>query len=106
MLPSDWETSLDPGIKNVVFYLGTHGFDTRDSGDGITKINAGWEPYTEALPYPHVMCHVDKYSFFVEAKRLQDLMPDWVVQADFDPKNEVCMLTLYNPNSKETNVQA
>ncbi len=44
----------DPGIREVVTLLRSRGFHTCDSGDGKTKIAAGW-PADEVRDVPHVV---------------------------------------------------
>ena len=48
-------TALDPGIRDVVRYLRGKGYETTDSGDGVSK-PASWFETGEALPFPHVVC--------------------------------------------------
>lgn len=50
----DYET-LNPGIREVVRLLRGAGFNTTDSGDGITNVAGGMEG---AIPFPHVHCVV------------------------------------------------
>jgi hypothetical protein len=57
---------LDPGIRRTVLWLRKAGFMTTDSGDGHTKIQAGWDP-EEVLDYPHVVCIVDPLDLLTEA---------------------------------------
>jgi hypothetical protein len=49
----DYET-LDPGIRDVVRRLRDRGFETTDSGDGVSK-PAEWYAAGEAIPFPHVV---------------------------------------------------
>ena len=85
--------ALDPGIRETVRLLNKWGFSTRDSGDGTTKIAAGWAPYDEALPYPHVFCAVAPTQMIAEAKRLLAVLgSNWRVQATYDPADESSFL--------------
>lgn len=48
MTDADFDPSeLDPGIRDLVVHLRSHGFDTRDSGDGVSKGDRG-------QAWPHV----------------------------------------------------
>ena len=59
---------LDSGIREVVRWLNTHGFDTVDSGDGKAKFTEdgqplpGWESEDQdfdcVIPHPHVFMAV------------------------------------------------
>jgi len=59
-------SSIDPGIRRLVALLRAHGFETTDSGDGVTK------PADErALDIPHVFSVVaDRHQLIAEADRL------------------------------------
>ncbi len=48
---------LDPGIRGVVRVLHQNGYETTDSGDGVTKPAAGW-PAKELIDGPHVAVRV------------------------------------------------
>lgn len=75
--------ALDPGIRDVVRLLREHGFDTRDSGDGISK------PLDSegVLRFPHVVCVVEPHEMYSEARRLNALAktigPEWRVEASW-----------------------
>lgn len=88
---------LDPGIVDVVRLLREAQFDTCDSGDGITKISAGWEPYECALPYPHVVCRSSEDMMFVDARRMYALLrvvdERWSVQGDYSPADDKYFVT-------------
>ena len=50
---------LDPGIREVVMMLNHYGFETSDSGDGVSKFADGdAEAYACNIPWPHVVCPV------------------------------------------------
>jgi len=66
---------LDPGIRDVVAWLRSEGFNTTDSGDGVTKLQ-GDNPYEGALEIPHVFMAVDNDKLFSEADRLLKVMED------------------------------
>lgn len=48
---------LDPGIRRTVRWLRSLGYDACDSGDGKTKLEAGWSP-NDARNHPHVVMRV------------------------------------------------
>lgn len=83
---------LDPGIRQTVAWLRENGFETTDSGDGVTKTQKGW-PTEGVLDFPHVFMVVDESKLEAEARRLRNLL--WarlgrqpepgMIQATFDP---------------------
>ena len=89
--PIDYE-AIDPGIRDTVRLLREHGFETTDSGDGVTKLGSGWSD-TEAMPFPHVACHVTRDTLFAEADRLATvLLIPWSIQASYDPRDKSYVL--------------
>lgn len=68
----DLET-LDPGIRRTVAWLRAHGFNTTDSGDGVTKLAAD-PPMECALDYPHVAILVEPHDLVDAADRLLALL--------------------------------
>ncbi len=79
--------NLDPGIRATVLWLRERGFKTCDSGDGKTKIEAGYndvpegesapkpgEVSCEAMPVPHAMV--------ADAMRLADALREVGVELD------------------------
>ncbi len=97
---------LNPGIARTVLWLHANGFNTCDSGDGVTKdydCDLGY-------PYVHMIAHPDK--MVSESKRLFDLLtanghkveefnPDMDtggpnIQASYDPVNNVATISLFN----------
>ena len=94
--------SLDPGIRRVVAFLRERGFETTDSGDGVTKPAAG---DTEALTEPHVFMVANWSSLINEANRLLLVLDehgvdtsDLVVEASYDPRNQVGVVALVGLN--------
>ena len=66
---------LDKGIRDTVMWLREKGFDTTDSGDGVSK--ATEQPdMTFVMEYPHVAMKVDPAKMHAEADRLWDLLTD------------------------------
>jgi len=51
----------DPGIRSVVEWLWSHGFETSDSGDGVTKLKEGseYDP-DDIIRVPHVVLKVEQ----------------------------------------------
>ena len=61
---------LDPGIRRVVAMLRHFGFETTDSGDGVTKFkDPSWDP-DELIPFPHVVVHADSPRAAIAALRV------------------------------------
>ncbi|XXX79134.1 hypothetical protein WMF30_10210 [Sorangium sp. So ce134] len=100
--------NLDPGIRRTVHWLRENGFETTDSGDGVSKFQDD-EPMEGALEYPHVVCIVDGERLTSEADRLADLVAERgvevvpngrrepgqaEVQASYDPADEGGILVL------------
>lgn len=52
-----------PSMRRTVRWVRSLGFETTDSGDGITNVEAGMEC---ALDFPHVVCKVDDPNTGVE----------------------------------------
>ena len=66
---------LDKGIRDTVMWLRENGFDTTDSGDGVSK--ATEQPdMTFVMEYPHVAMKVEPSRMYAEADRLWDLLTD------------------------------
>jgi hypothetical protein len=62
-------SELDPGIRETVRRLNDLGFETTDSGDGETKLAAGWSP-DEARDVPHVCIRSKAGDLCMQADRL------------------------------------
>jgi hypothetical protein len=69
----DYE-QLDPGIRRLVAWLRENGFRTTDSGDGKTKLDAGFTEEDGVSAYPHVAISVAPSKLVREANRLADLL--------------------------------
>lgn len=100
-------SELDPGIRETVRQLRDWGFDTTDSGDGHTKLAAGWSP-TEALDIPHVIMSIDSLAEIaghadelrskllaigIEVKPVGEGVPH--IQASYDPANGIASMALF-----------
>jgi len=99
-LTADELDALDPGVRDLVVWLRSHGFNTTDSGDGVTKRAAG---NTDALDVPHVFMRVDlSVHLRAEALRLQYLLGLFAhltpqpgrIEASYDPANGIAILML------------
>lgn len=93
--------NVDPGVASLVAKLRAMGWDTTDSGDGKTKIEAGDD---EALDVPHVHMVVDGDEMIrlaqVLLKDVQCLVSEnnWQnidIQASYSPIDDVATLSLY-----------
>lgn len=93
----DYE-QLDPGIIGLVALLRAHGFETTDSGDGVSKKAKGID---DALPYPHVFCVVDPDRLVIEAKRAWHTLnvypeyEDLSIEASYSPDDNAAILAIY-----------
>jgi hypothetical protein len=92
---------ISPGIINTVNWLRANGFETTDSGDGKTNLEAGMSC---AWDVPMVAMEIPPYLFLDEANRLQRLIDpfkndgrwelDPQVEVAYLPKSGVCSLLL------------
>ena len=108
---ADWDEGfdydqLDPGIRKVVRFARSLGIDTTDSGDGVTKLAAGWDP-GEAMDFPHVWASFDDpHRAVTAASRLrralrdkgvelqQNGLPGVTIEASFDPVTGISVVML------------
>lgn len=89
---------LDPGIRDIVKLLHDNGFDTTDSGDGISKSKDGW-PENEIIPYPHVFCVDTVNTLINESWRLLKILPKgWKVEASYSPNDNKAILMAFLDN--------
>jgi len=76
---------LDPGIRRVVRWLNANGFETLDSGDGVSKFGEDGKPLPDwemppdagfecVMPHPHVVMAVAVAELGPECDRLRDLL--------------------------------
>lgn len=80
-----WD-NLDPGIRRLVRLLIDHGFDTTDSGDGVSKFDAegkplpGWESDDPSFEWvsrtPHVYMRTEPDALASECDRLLRVLFD------------------------------
>ena len=97
--------AINPGVRRLVALLRAWGYETTDSGDGVTNVEAGLEG---ARPYPHVTMRVPPAALSQAADRLRDLLqirgvhvrefgPQLdapAIQATYDPANQVALVEL------------
>lgn len=100
---------LDPGIRDVVRWLRGHGFQTCDSGDGISK-SVEWYVEGEALAEPHVFMVVPVDQIVAEARRLRTLVESELglvvtqpgeikigvtIEASYEPVSDLAIVGLF-----------
>lgn len=97
---------LNPRIRKTVEWLRNAGFETTDSGDGVTNAENGMEG---TLPIPHVHIRVAPEKVVEEARRLLQFVKDaginlnptvgdwhaWV-ETVYVPIQHIAIVTLYN----------
>lgn len=76
---------LDPGIRDTVRLLRAHGFETTDSGDGVSKLQPDSKYYgCTPEPQAHVYCSTTYDRVIGEARRLAKLLgEEWTVEGVF-----------------------
>lgn len=96
---------INPGIRRTVDMLRAAGFDTQDSGDGVTKSYA----CDIGVPYVHMLVP-SPAALVTEADRLMTIVETLgvvledqneqgtakQVTADYTPHDGLCFLTLWN----------
>lgn len=93
-------STITPGVRRLVAFMRKHGFQTTDSGDGITNPEVRMEC---AFPQPNVFIDVPDLSrAFAETNRLyalltaegQDFGPDspTVIHCQYDPVDGLAMI--------------
>jgi hypothetical protein len=76
-------STLDPGIRDTVRLLRDAGFDTTDSGDGVSK-PADWYESGDAIPFAHINAVTTVDVMIAEAERMAAILgPDWNVEAGY-----------------------
>ena len=104
-----WLDDVDPGIRRTVAWLRSHGFNTTDSGDGVTKFRLakerGEEPMDCAIEIPHVHIPLKcAENGIATADRLMRVLRDQAglvvnqgdIQVVYDPAVRMSILSLYN----------
>lgn len=100
---------LDPGIREVVRWLRYLGFDTTDSGDGVTKVGE----MACAIAEPHVFMVVNDFELLDDADTLHtecsqlglpafdpNTMKGFKIEATYDPADASAILALYGVNDE------
>lgn len=94
--------ALDPGIREVVRLLRDAGFDTTDSGDGVSKPAVG-----RTLDIPHVHIRVLRADLIDASHAVRDLLkhrgvrfgkvqaPCPHVEATYSPCDGVAVVSVY-----------
>lgn len=82
-------SELNPGIRETVRFLREYGFETTDSGDGVTNVEAGMEG---AVPYPHVHMQISDVNMRRDAHRLANAL----ITNGFQPEPGMIQMT-YDP---------
>lgn len=100
------DESITPGIRQLVAWLNSKGFETTDSGDGVTNVEAGMEC---AMATPNVAIAVSPDVLVSETRRLFSLLVSELkvavsrinedastvmIQATFDPGDESAVIML------------
>lgn len=92
--------ALDPGIRRLVVALREAGFETTDSGDGVSKPDVG-----RVLDVPHVFIVIKPDAMVTESHRLVATLRSFgvrvkpgVVQATYDPLDGVATLGVFGVN--------
>jgi hypothetical protein len=87
-------------MRHLVAWLNDNGFQTTDSGDGVTNVEAGMEG---AASFPHVWIAVSPENLVSEAQRLRHLLVDLGVPVSAmgaDP-TVPCIQASYDPCAVE-----
>ncbi len=90
---------LTPGIRKTVLWLRSLGFDTTDSGDGVTNVEAEMEG---AIDIAHVHIQTTPLKMVSVARNLQDAveakgikLEAGMIQATYDPVDHSAIVSLY-----------
>ncbi|HEX8030309.1 MAG TPA: hypothetical protein VF491_17665 [Vicinamibacterales bacterium] len=79
---------LDPGIREIVRRVNQAGFETTDSGDGVSK-PAAWYESGEAIPFPHLVATTTAADMVADACRLSAVLGDgWTVEAEYQTNTQ------------------
>jgi len=88
---------LDPGICDIVVALRDSGWNTVDSGDGVTKGELG-------LPFPHVAITIPDSEFLITESRSLMLwlrgrgLGMWTIEASYNPADDVAIILVLLPD--------
>lgn len=79
---------LDPGIRDLVRKLRESGFETTDSGDGVSK-----PAVARNFDFPHVFAVVSPNHMVRLSHMMASLLPaNWLVEATYSTKDKVGLL--------------
>lgn len=85
--------TIDPGVRRLVRWLRAMGFDTTDSGDGVTKPAAG---DVEALTVPHVFIRGNIPCVLQRRLAIAGIEPAvGRIQYTYDPADNSHVVALY-----------
>lgn len=89
-------STLTPGIRRTVALVRSWGFETTDSGDGVTNVQAGMDG---AMTVPNVYIHVrDPEHLLRESQGLLQRLDAIGVDMDAQgPDNAPCIQAMYDP---------
>lgn len=89
-------STLTPGIRRTVALVRSWGFETTDSGDGVTNVKAGME---EAMTRPNVYITVrDPDRLIRESQGLLERLDSIGVDMDAQgPDDSPCIQAMYDP---------
>jgi hypothetical protein len=103
---------IDPGVRGTVWFLRQAGFETVDSGDGVSKFN-DLTYDDDYLPFPHVHMLSTPSGIVRDAdcllgvleKRGVNFIPvdpetDPQIEASYSPVDKHAILSLYNVDDK------
>ncbi len=91
------QEELDPGIKATVELLQSEGFDTCDSGDGVSK-----DPEDRAMDVPHVFVAATRYDMLFEADRMLGVLDEsWTIEASYNPSDRHATILAYRMSEND-----
>lgn len=87
--------ALDPGVAETVLILWGEGFQTFDSGDGVSKPKC-----VRSYDFPHILIRSTREDIFADVDSLTGLMaargfPGWRVQGIYD--GDECTVFMSRP---------
>jgi len=95
-------STLTLGIRRTVALVRSWGFETTDSGDGVTNIQAGMEG---AMTVPNVYITVLPSCLIAEADRLLRELFNVGIDADTQgPDNAPCIQAMYEPYNNSAGI--
>lgn len=94
-LPANIVRALDEGVRDLVVWLRAQGFETTDSGDGVSK-----PPVGRVFDVPHVFIRVAPDDLFSETARLVRAFAERggeepTIEATYRPADGVALVGLF-----------